>query len=184
MFKRAKSGTEYVVIDTETTGLHMDARVIELAMVVVSADGKIKDNFSTFLRGDGTVGNHFAARVHGIKTHQIESAPTFKEIFHSYAEFLDGRIPVAHNASFDRARINYELKLIRKRPLETMACTLSLGVELGYGRLKLAEATKQFGIDTRRSHRALDDAQATAQLLTIYMKKNRVGTNAYLSRFN
>ena len=54
MFKRAKSGTEYVVIDTETTGLHMDARVIELAMVVVSADGKIKDNFSTFLRGDGT----------------------------------------------------------------------------------------------------------------------------------
>ena len=51
MFKRAKSGTEYVVIDTETTGLHMDARVIELAMVVVSADGKIKDNFSTFLRG-------------------------------------------------------------------------------------------------------------------------------------
>jgi len=184
MFKRNKSGIEYVVIDTETTGLHSDARVIELAMVVVSADGKIRDHFSTLLRGDGTVGNQFAARVHGIKSHQLASAPTFKEIFHSYEEFIDGRIPVAHNASFDRARINYELELIRKKPLEIMACTLSLGIELGYGKLKLSEAASQFGIDTGRSHRALDDAKATAHLLAIYMKKNRVGTDAYLSRFN
>jgi DNA polymerase III epsilon subunit-like protein len=65
-----------------------------------------------------------------------------------------------------------------------MACTLSLGIELGYGKLKLSEAASQFGIDTGRSHRALDDAKATAHLLAIYMKKNRVGTDAYLSRFN
>ena len=175
---------EFVVIDTETTGLHAESRVIEIAMVVVDIKGKVKDHYSTFLRGDGTVGHPMAARVHGIKTHQIASAPTFKEIFSMYSEFIDGRMPVAHNASFDRARINYELQLIRKKQLETMACTLNLGVELGYGKLKLAEAARRFGIDTGQSHRALDDAKATAELLRIYLKKNRAGTREYLRRFS
>ena len=175
---------EFVVIDTETTGLHAESRVIEIAMVVVDIKGKVKDHYSTFLRGDGTVGHPMAARVHGIKTHQIASAPTFKEIFPMYLEFIDGRIPVAHNASFDRARINYELKLIRKKQLETMACTLSLGVELGYGKLKLGEAARQFGIETGQAHRALDDAKATADLLRCYMKKNRGATNDYLHQFH
>ena len=179
-----RSFNEFVVIDTETTGLHAESRVIEIAMVVVDIKGKVKDHYSTFLRGDGTVGHPMAARVHGIKTHQIASAPTFKEIFPMYLEFIDGRIPVAHNASFDRARINYELQLIRKKQLATMACTLNLGVELGYGKLKLAEAARQFGIDTGQSHRALDDAKATAELLRIYLKKNQAGTHEYLRRFS
>ena len=115
MFGRRKTSIEYVVIDTETTGFHAESRIIELAMVVVSSEGKITEDFSTFLHGDGTVGHPMAARLHGIKTHQVASAPTFKEIFRTYSEFIDGRIPVAHNASFDRARLNYELKLIRKK---------------------------------------------------------------------
>jgi DNA polymerase III epsilon subunit-like protein len=65
-----------------------------------------------------------------------------------------------------------------------MACTLNLGVELGYGKLKLAEAARQFGIDTGQSHRALDDAKATADLLGHYMKKNQAGTHEYLRRFS
>jgi DNA polymerase III epsilon subunit-like protein len=64
-----------------------------------------------------------------------------------------------------------------------MACTLSLGIELGYGKLKLSEAASQFGIDTGRSHRALDDAKATAHLLGYYMKKNQSGTVNYFARF-
>ena len=180
----SRSFNEIVVIDTETTGLHAESRVIEIAMVVVDMKGKVKDHYSTFLRGDGTVGHPMAARVHGIKTHQIASAPTFKEILPTYLEFIDGRIPVAHNASFYRARINYELQLIRKKQLETMACTLNLGVELGYGKLKLAEAARHFGIDTGQSHRALDDAKATAELLRIYLKKNQAGTHEYLRRFS
>jgi DNA polymerase III epsilon subunit family exonuclease len=181
---RKKSALEYVVIDTETTGFHADSRIIELAMVIITSEGKITEEFSTLLRGDGTVGHPMAARVHGIKTHQVANAPTFKQIFPTYSDLVNGRILVAHNASFDRARINYELSLIRKREVESMACTLSLGVDLGYGKLKLAEAARQFGIETGRAHRALDDAKATADLLRYYMKKNRVGTNAYLEQFH
>ena len=182
MFSRRKSAIEYVVIDTETTGFHAESRIIELAMVVVTSEGKITENFSTFLRGDGTVGYPMAARVHGIKTHQVASAPTFKEIFPTYSEFIEDRIPVAHNASFDRARINYELKLIRKKQLETMACTLSLGIELGYGKLKLSEAARQFGIETGQAHRSLGDAKATADLLIYYMKKNPSATVTHLTK--
>jgi DNA polymerase III epsilon subunit-like protein len=50
--------------------------------------------------------------------------------------------------------------------------------------LKLAEAARQFGIDTGQSHRALDDAKATADLLGHYMKKNQAGTHEYLRRFS
>ena len=52
MFGRRKTSIEYVVIDTETTGFHAESRIIELAMVVVSSEGKITEDFSTFLHGD------------------------------------------------------------------------------------------------------------------------------------
>ena len=70
----------FVVIDTETTGLHADARVIELGMAYLSTRGNLQKTYSTLLFGDGTTGEWAARRVHRIRRDELDGAPHFKYI--------------------------------------------------------------------------------------------------------
>lgn len=121
----------FVVLDTETTGSKEDSRVIELGMVFVSPRGTLQKSFSTLLHGDGTNGEWYVRRVHRIRQEQLVGAPKFKEIAPAFLASLQGRIPFAHNASFDLKRINYELSLVRRRQIPQMACTIELGKTSG-----------------------------------------------------
>ncbi len=171
----------FVVIDTETTGLHAEARIIELGVVYLSSRGNIQKTFNTLLFGDGTTGEWFARKVHGIKKHELEGAPQFKHIASDLLKSLEGRIVFAHNASFDQMRINYELKLARKPRTPRMACTMQLGVYLGYGRMKLDKAVEEFGLFRQISHHALYDALVTSQLLQFYLSEHPKEVREYLA---
>ena len=91
----------FVVIDTETTGLHTDARIIELGMVYLSTRGNQQKTFNTLLLGDGTTGEWSARRVHRIRTDELKGAPQFKHIASDLLKSIAGRVVFAHNASFD-----------------------------------------------------------------------------------
>jgi DNA polymerase-3 subunit epsilon len=175
-------GRGFIVVDTETTGLHDPSRVIEIALVWVSTSGTIQESWSTLIRGDGTSGGPRLERIHGIKDRDLLQAPAFKEIATPILAALSERIPIGHNAKFDRARLNYELRLIRKPALPEMACTMNLGRHLGYGVLRLENAIKEFGIQRTNAHRAEDDAIATAELLSYYLRNEKNGVNSYLLR--
>ena len=171
----------FVVIDTETTGGREDSRVIELGMVFLSSRGTPQKTFSTLLFGDGTNGEWYVRRVHGIRKNELTGAPTFKDIAPAFLQSLEGRVVVAHNASFDLKRINYELSLARKRKLSEMACTIELGKHLGFGRLSLENAIDEFNLFRQISHHALHDALATAQLLRHYLSEDLNGVKDYLA---
>jgi len=170
----------FVVIDTETTGGMADSRVIELGMVFVSSRGTLQKTFSTLLYGDGDSGEWYVKRIHRIRNEELIGAPKFKEIAPSFLGSLEGRIVFAHNASFDLRRINHELSLVRRRQLKDMACTIELGKHLGYGRLSLENAIKEFNLFRQISHHALHDAYVTAQLLQYYISENPTGVREYL----
>ena len=172
----------FVVIDTETTGLHTDARIIELGMVYLSTRGNQQKTFNTLLLGDGTTGEWSARRVHRIRTDELKGAPQFKHIASDLLKSIAGRVVFAHNASFDLKRINYELKLARLPKIPRMACTMQLGIHLGYGRLKLEKAIDEFDLFRQISHHALHDALATAQLLQHYISENPKGVREYLTK--
>jgi DNA polymerase-3 subunit epsilon len=174
----------FVVIDTETTGLHAEARIIELGVVYLSSRGNIQKTFNTLLFGDGTTGEWFARMVHGIKKSELDGAPQFKHIASDFLESLEGRIVFAHNASFDLKRINYELKLARRRRIRQMACTMQLGVHLGYGRMKLDKAVEEFGLFRQISHHALFDALVTSQLLQFYLSEHPREVREYLTKLD
>jgi DNA polymerase-3 subunit epsilon len=121
----------FVVIDTETTGLHAEARIIEVGVVYLSSRGNFQNSFNTLLFGDGTTGEWPARMVHGMKTHELDGAPQFKHIASDLLKLIEGRTVLAHNVNFDSKRMNYELKLARRRRIPQMACTMQLGSHLG-----------------------------------------------------
>lgn len=173
-------GPGFVVLDTETTGLHDPARVIELALVFMSPKGAVQHSWSTLIRGNGSAGGPRLERIHGIADSDLRGAPDFREIAPGLSRALAGRIVFGHNAKFDRARINYELGLLSRPLLPELACTMYLGMRLGYGRLRLDDAIESFGIDREAAHCAHDDALATAELLRLYLDEDGPGVRAYL----
>ena len=169
-----------MVLDTETTGLHDPARVIELAMVFLSPTGEFQESWSTLIRGDGSAGGSRLERIHGISDRDLAGAPEFREIQPGFQQALVGRIPIGHNAKFDRARLNYEISRLKKAPLPEMACTMYMGMRLGFGQLRLDDAIEQFGISRANAHNAHDDALATADLLRVYLEADPRGVRSYL----
>jgi DNA polymerase-3 subunit epsilon len=172
----------FVVVDTETTGLHDPARVIEIALVFMSPLGKIENVWTSLVRGDGSAGGPRLERIHGIRDADLVSAPTFASLAPKILHSFGGRIVFAHNAAFDRSRLSYEFSLLRRRALPAFGCTMHLGNHLGHGILKLADAANRFGISHENAHAALPDAVAAAELLRHYMRSNRDGFRNYLAK--
>ena len=170
----------FVVLDTETTGLHDPARVIELALIFMSPAGQIESTWTTLLHGDGHSGGPKLERIHGIQNSDLVQAPTFEQIAEEFEDAVQGRLIFGHNAKFDRARINFELGLVNRSLLPELPCTMYLGLHLGHGQLKLDDAIALFGIHRVNAHCAYDDALATAELLKHYMINDRKGVDSYL----
>ena len=166
-------GPGYVILDTETTGLERDARIIEFAAIFLSPKFAVQERFSTLIRGNGEVGNVWAQRAHRITPDELVGAPPFRHLVNPLLNVLEDRVPIVHNEKFDLARINYELSLVKRRNVSRFGCTLALGRETGYGPLKLKDAIRLFDLKAVNSHQAEDDAFAAAQLFKFYAKNFR-----------
>lgn len=173
-------GSGFVVVDTETTGFHRDARIIEIALVFLDPEARVEASFTTLLRGDGTVGNRFAQKTHGITQQALKRAPAFDDIAGQLAEVLERRVPVAHNAAFDAARIDFEFETLGLVSPSSFACTMVLGQELGHGRLSLKNAIAYFGLPAVNAHRAAEDADAAAQLFRRYLLADRAAVGRHI----
>lgn len=165
------SGPGFAIVDVETTGLFPGGhdRVIEIAVVHADDSGEITGHWETLLNPGRDLG---AQRVHGIKSAEILDAPTIDEIAGDVVALLDGRVPVAHNASFDSRFVTSELARagITLDPNAEFLCTMQLARTLlpGAGR-SLADCCAASGVEMENAHRALDDALAATALLKSYI---------------
>jgi ATP-dependent Lhr-like helicase len=98
---RPRSGSEFCVVDVETTGFspRLGDRVVEVAAVRMQADGTVTDEWSTLVNPRRDVG---ATHVHGITATDLVDAPLFGEIAGDLLERLDGAVLTAHNLRFDQ----------------------------------------------------------------------------------
>lgn len=159
---------EYLVVDVETTGRAADEtdRITEVAAVVVR-EGRIVDRFASLVRPGRSIPS-FIVRLTGITDAMVATAPPFGEVAHEVASRLDGRIFVAHNASFDWAFIRSELeRSTGVAPENETLCTVRLARRLlsHLPRRNLDAVTHHYGVSIAARHRALGDAEATAQVL-------------------
>lgn len=161
----------YVVIDVETTGgFAGNDRVTEIGAVKLRK-GAIIDRFSTLINPERRIPRHIAALT-GISNEMVENAPLFAQIADSLAEFLDGSIFVAHNAQFDYGFISAEFRRIERPFRSPVFCTCT-GMRRAFSGLEsygLKNLCRRFGVELKQHHRALCDAEATAQLLLILLR--------------
>ncbi len=158
----------FVVVDLETTGLSpVRSRICELGAVRVRAlelDGELE----TFVNP----GERLPVAIQsltGIRESDLRSAPPAQWAVRRFLEFAGDAVIVAHNARFDLAFLDREVgRLTGRRIAAPVVDTVSLAKRLlddRTARFGLASLAYFFGTSARPCHRALADAQATAEVL-------------------
>jgi len=162
-----------IVLDTETTGLSSyDNYVIELAAVKVEG-GRIVDRFERLIKPGKPI-PAIATSVHHITNEMVENKPSFKEVMDDFLEFIGDGIFVAHNAAFDWRFINEELKRNGGSELSnSRMCTIQLAKIAipGLDSYKLESLTKYFNTKASNTHRAMDDVEATTEIMLEMLPK-------------
>jgi DNA polymerase III epsilon subunit family exonuclease len=162
--KAAKRGSEFVVVDVETTGRDPKvADLIEIGAVRVR-DGEIVDRFSTFVNPGRSI---FGAQMHGITDAEVAGAPNPHDAALRFVEFAGTASLVGHNVGFDLGFIETALGEPGKFANASYFDTLAIARD-GYPDLesyKLGDVARFFGIAVETAHRGLADAETTAALL-------------------
>ncbi len=176
------SSTRFAVVDVETSGLSVRrARVLQVGVVTVDADGRVLDRWGTLVRPRSRwwfrVGPR---RIHGIDRRSLRRAPVAKVVLDELSSRLDGAVFVAHNASFDLAFLReFARREGRVLPIEVPLCTLALSRALDPDRReshRLGDLCVRYGVELTRAHDALADAEATAALLPHLLTAHAIAT--------
>lgn len=161
--QRGLDEIDFVVVDTETTGLRPGShRVIEVAGVRVRG-GEVVDSFQSLLN-PGVRIPMFIAQFTGITQEMVAIAPASHEALPAFLSFAEGAIVVGHNVGFDLGFLNYEAQLLGQSfPIDGLD-TIPLARRFlpGLKRFKLDNVADHLRIATSQRHRALGDARVTA----------------------
>lgn len=154
-----------LVLDTESTGLHENAEVIELALITL--DGVILLN--TLVQCKDSISLE-AERVHGINKAMLADAPNFPEIWKQFTAYLDHEI-IIYNAGYDIQLLKEtaERYSIQFPKLHTHCLMIQYSEHIRSGKKrenypKLELACTHFQISSG-NHRALADADAARQVV-------------------
>ena len=158
------------VVDFETTGMGpaQGARATEIAVVLVRG-GRIVDRYQNLMK-TGVWVPPFITQLTGITNAMLQTAPPAEQVMREVAAFTRGVPLVAHNAAFDRGFWQAEMAHaeLPPDPAHEFACTVLLARRL-YPEApshKLGSLTQWFSLQRDgRAHRAMSDADVTAQLL-------------------
>lgn len=170
------------VVDIETTGFSplVGDRIVELGIVRVAGDGSEVDEYVTLVNPLRDVG---PSHVHGITQEDVDRAPTFAEVLGDVLSRLEGVIFVGHNARYDRDFLAAELSAAGIfLPAIPSLCTLKLAFRLHpeLRNHRLATCCEAASVHHEGPHTALEDARATAKLLTLYLSEAQAGGIATL----
>ncbi len=165
--KVSQRGSEFVVLDTETTG--RDAKVADLIEIgaVRVRDGQIVDRFSTFVNPGRDI---FGAQMHGITDADVAGAPVAKEAAQKLLAFVAGAPIVGHNVGFDIGFLDQALgesgKFIEGGYFDTLVIAREAYPDLES--YKLGDVARFFGVTVETVHRGLADAETTAAIVAKY----------------
>jgi len=158
----------YAVVDVETTGGSPDRghRITDVAVVEVRG-GMIAKDFQTLVNPGRAIPPR-VSDLTGITDEMVEGSPFFEDLAEDLFQWLDGKVFVAHNVSFDWRFVSAQLgDAIGSVPKGPRLCTIQLARRFAPGltRRNLDSLAKHFGIPIHSRHRAYGDALATARIL-------------------
>ena len=172
----------FAVIDLETSGgtpkaywdkqdrFQPAAEITEVGVVALSGP-IVESRFSRLCAIEGPLPRAIQSLT-GITPRLLQDAPPWSRVAFELAEAMEGRVWVAHHAPFDGSFLKAYLPeglWGRHRLICTRLLVKALAPELP--KRSLAECCAAFGIVNTRAHRALSDAEATAELLQKLMER-------------
>lgn len=170
--------TTFVVVDLETTGGSAENDAVTEIGAVKVRGGVVVGEFATLV-DPGRAIPPTIVELTGITTAMVRAAPRMEQVLPSFLEFAAGSVLVAHNAGFD---VGF-LRAAAARndtvwPRFPVVCTVKLARRV-LGRdeapsVRLSALADLFHVSTRPTHRALDDARATVDVLHALIE--RVGS--------
>jgi DNA polymerase-3 subunit epsilon len=158
----------FAVVDLETTGgSPVDAAITEIGAVRLRA-GERLGTFQTLVDPCRPI-PPYVAHLTGIDDRMVSGAPPIEAVLPSFLEFTRGTVFVAHNASFDRSFLDASLTRSDHPAIQgPVVCTAKLARRVVWPdvpNVRLATLARYFRTRARPTHRALADAEATAEVL-------------------
>lgn len=159
----------FVVLDLETTGGSSAADAITEVGAVKVRGGEQLGELGTLV-DPGTGISPSVVALTGITQAMVTGAPRISSVLPTLLEFLSGAVLVAHNSPFDTGFLRAACERhARAWPKPPVLCTARLA-RAALSRdeapsVRLSALASLFGSTVRPTHRALDDARATVQVL-------------------
>jgi len=159
-----------VILDTETTGLSIieKHRIVEIGCIELENQIPTNKIFHEYLNPQRTVSED-AYKIHGYSDKFLSSKKIFSEISEDFLCFIKDKKLIIHNAPFDLSFLNYELRLINKKPIDVknVIDTLEIARSKYPGSQNSLDALcKRFNIDNskREKHNALIDCHLLKEI--------------------
>ena len=164
----------FCVIDLETTGGNRnDDQITEVGAVKVQG-GQCLGTFQTLVNPGRAIPPQITVLT-GLSDVLVSAAPRIGAVLPSLIEFVGDAVIVGHNVGFDVGFLRAACERHGRPPLSgTVVDTVALARRLVRDEVpdcRLGTLASRFRLDHKPSHRALDDALATADLLHLLIER-------------
>ena len=107
-----------VILDTETTGLSTSEkhRIVEIGCIELSDQISTNKIFHEYINPQRDVSED-AYKIHGYSDEFLSDKKIFSEISRDFLNFIKNKKIIIHNAPFDLAFLNYELRLLNQKEI-------------------------------------------------------------------
>lgn len=179
---RSLDEVEFVIFDTETTGLSPESgdRIIELAALRVRGNMRL-GVFQSLVNPKRPV-SEAAFQVNHISEEMLADAPGIEKVLPDFLEFIRGSCLCSYNAGFDMGFLENELKISGLKFPEGVSVVdilkMSRRLLPGLERYALWFVSGILGIKTQQEHRALSDVEMTLDVFNA-LKKNLRGKGVF-----
>lgn len=160
------SGVSFVAIDVETTGLRpTQHRIIEIG-IAKYVNGRCIERYSRLINPERRVPDYIR-KLTGLTDSDLIPAPRFAQVAAEIVEFVGDMLVLGHNIGFDIAFLNAEFERVRMPVLGNASIdTIPMAMRVLGRRIRpsLDRVATAVGLSPRTYHRALGDAELTAEV--------------------
>ena len=158
-----------LIVDTETTGLDADARIIELSVINLKGETVFSELFNPGFNLPEKI-----TEITGITDEMLEHKPYFLTLVNEIIDLLEGATLIAWNSDFDSKMIWSEIiRCGTKADLNWVDAmelySYASGRQKKY--CKLVQAKTELGVGENQEHRALSDCLDTLAVLRKTVKE-------------
>lgn len=149
--------SHYYVLDTETTGLDLPRRAVEVAWLRIDANFEVLDEFVARVNPGRPI-HPGAIEIHGITDAMVANCPPIEAVI---AGLPKPFVAIGHNVSYDLGVLADHVEY------SADVCTLALSRRYVKGTVnhKLPTLKEALGLSKQESHSALGDCHTSLELL-------------------